>query len=350
MSRPRLLVVSVVHHADDTRIREKTIRSLGERWEIHYRTRSPGPSDGRGLSWKALAGGRISRNLAALRHLLFESYDVAQVHDPELLPAALLARLVRRKRIVFDVHENVPGQIMTKDWVPLRGVVAAGVGWLMKASEPILDITLAESGYEDLFAHAHPVFPNYPDLEALPAAAGVREDGPDFVYVGGVTEQRGLRFLVDVVPEGSSLTIVGPYEPEFGDALRDIASQRGVDLVLTGRLPHGEAMSRCHHAAVAVSPLLDTPNYRHSLPTKVLEYLALGLPVVASDLPGTAEVVGDTPAVTLVEPGDRSAWSMALKEVLAAALAGDVDSSGSTPTLRWPRGEIVAFYDALLES
>ena len=58
--------------------------------------------------------------------MLSGGYDVVSVHDPELIPAALIARLLRRRVAVVDVHEHVPGQVLHKDWVwrPLRRPVA----------------------------------------------------------------------------------------------------------------------------------------------------------------------------------------------------------------------------------
>ena len=70
-------------------------------------------------------------------------------------------------------------------------------------------------------------------------------------------------------------------------------------------------------AIVGLSPLLDTPNYRRSLPTKVLEYLAVGVPTLASDLSGTRVVVQGKPGVVLVPPGDLDAWTEALQAITA---------------------------------
>jgi glycosyltransferase involved in cell wall biosynthesis len=99
-----------------------------------------------------------------------------------------------------------------------------------------------------------------------------------------------------------------------------------------------------------LSPLRDLPNYRHSQPTKVLEYLAVGLPVVASDLPGTRQLVDGLDAVFLVRPGDVSALAGAIDaartpEMLSAAIE-------QAPLVRrqfsWPGDEVLDFYRSLL--
>ena len=349
MTKPRLLVISVVHHADDARIREKTLRTLGDDWEITYRTRSPGPSDATGFVWKPLRGRRFARNVVALWALLTERYDVGLVHDPELVPAALATRMIRAKRVVFDVHENVPAQIATKDWVPARAQVSRLAAWMLRAAEPVLDITLAEAGYRDLFEFEHPVFANYPEPAGVPERTG-SGSANEVVYLGSVTELRGIPFLVDVVPSGAALTIIGPCDGVLASSLRRRAQERGVDIALLGRLPHRQALERAASATVAVSPLMDIPNYRNSLPTKVLEYLSLGLPVIASDLPGTREVVGSEPSVWLVPAGDEAAWSMALQRFVGSGSGPTVPShvAASTAELRWPSDEVMAFYEGLL--
>ena len=117
--RPALLVVTTVHAADDTRIREKLIRSLNEIAEVTYATKAPRPSDDAGIAtWIELRGGRVRRNLHAARLLFSRRYRAAVVHDPELLPAAIAASAIGRRRIVVDIHEHVPGQLLTKPWLP----------------------------------------------------------------------------------------------------------------------------------------------------------------------------------------------------------------------------------------
>jgi glycosyltransferase involved in cell wall biosynthesis len=129
-----------------------------------------------------------------------------------------------------------------------------------------------------------------------------------------------------------------------------LAARHGVDLDLPGFLPHDQAMAAVARAAVGLCPLEDQPNYRHSLPTKVLEYLSLGVPVVASDLPGTAAVVAGRPGVQLVPPRAGDAWTAALDRAVgepgwrreAAGAVHDVRAQ-----FRWPGERLIATYSSL---
>jgi glycosyltransferase involved in cell wall biosynthesis len=339
-----VLVLTTVHHPDDPRIREKLIRTLGGHCKVLFAARQPGPHDRSGLEWLPLRGGRLARNLSAWRIALSRRYDLLSLHDPETLPLGLMVSLVRGKRVVFDVHENIPEQIKMRTWVApvLRPWLAKVASLLLRWIERRGEVTLAEPGYQTLFRAFHPVFPNYlpSDLpEVLEARSGYA------VYVGDVTPERGLTTaVVAAAAAGCPLRVVGRVDPAFQTELESTAARAGGEVSFIGRLPHPEAMDVARQAVVGLSPLRDLPNYRHSLPTKILEYLALGVPVVATDLPGTRAALSGLEAVELVPPDQVDEMAAAigrsrLQMASAVAQAGSVRSRFS-----WPAADLLDFY------
>lgn len=348
----RALVVSTVHPPDDPRLRYKLIPTLMPSFAVLYACRTPGPTSRDGLDYRPLAGGRLRRDLAASRLLLGGSYDVASVHDPELLPAVILAGLLRRP-VVFDLHENLPAQLATRPGWPgfLRSIAAAASRLMLRVAERVARVTTAEAGYGHLFRGDPPVFPNYPF--AVTTAPRPADAGAGVVYLGDVTPARGLGDAVRATAAsqtGLTLTLIGRCAPAYAAELEDSASRLGVDLRLRGYLALEHALDLVAGSVVAVSPLRDGPNYRDSLPTKVLEYLAVGTPVVATDLPGTARVIGELPGVLLVPPGDITAMGRAIASVASSAEMREEAADGAAAVVdghRWPEATVVGFYEEL---
>ena len=345
-----ILVVTTVHDPDDTRIRERLIRCLSPDFDVHYAARLPGPTDTEGLRFLPLAGGRIARNLRAVGVLLRRGWDVAIVHDPELVPSAIIARIVRRHPVVFDVHEDLVAQVTAKDWIPgwgrpLARAVGRFVYWL---AEKMLVLTLAEAGYARLFAEEHVVFPNYPYLAS---SAELEESGDGLaVYVGDVKEARGLgEAVIATSRAGVRFEIVGRASSEYIEELSALATEHGGEVAFLGSLANPDAMRVVAAASVGLSPLRALPNYMHSLPTKVIEYLAMGIPVVASDLPGTRESIAALDAVTLTPPGDVDAMARAISSSIGPAVKKA--ALEQAPVIRrrfsWPADEVRQFYRGL---
>jgi glycosyltransferase involved in cell wall biosynthesis len=348
-----VLVVSTVHQADDPRIRERTIRSLAAEFDVRYAAKPPAPIEGDDHEWVPLDDGRVVRWFRALAQMMRGEVELVSLHDHELIPAGLVARMLRRIPVVVDVHEDAPALILRREWVPagLRKPLAWIAARLLGAAERFCHVTLAEPGYRRLFRDDHPVFPNYPAPGGLPGPAA---DGGYVVYVGDVTEARGALDMIEAVAAAEAalpLVVVGRCPGDIAERMERLATERGVDLTLTGWLPHGEAMQRAASASVGLSLLHDLPNYRHSMPTKLIEYLQLGIPVVASDLPGSREGTAGLAGIRFVEPGEPAAAAGEIDAVVGdAALRTDLaeGSADLRTRLVWPEAALRAFYRDLL--
>jgi glycosyltransferase involved in cell wall biosynthesis len=361
-SRPHgggvVLVLTTVHPPDDPRVRERTVGVLAPVMPVRYASRAPGPTHVDGFTWVPLEGNRLRRWVRGLREALRSDVAVVSIHDPELLPVGFAARATGR-RVVIDVHEDVPAQIRRKEYLPqaLRWPLALFAGALIRVAERVCVVTLAEHNYQHLVTRPQPVFVNYPLGERLPTAPPPPDDTPGdgraIVYVGDVTAARGAELMVRAtagLEQPRPLVLVGRCREPLRSRLRALSDELGVDLRLTGFVPHAEAMRHVAAACVGLSPLLGDPNHRDSLPSKVIEYLAVGVPVLASDLPGTRRVVEGLPGVRLVPPGDLAAWTAALRSAVGdQALERAARSGAATVRARytWPTTAVIALYRRL---
>ena len=347
-------VVTSVHTPDDPRIRLKTVGTLVDHgWDVTYVSQRPGPSETTGLTSIALDGTRWQRVMRATRAMFRIRSDVTIVHDPELLPSAVALGMVRgRRSVVFDLHEDVPRQLMTRPGTPraLRRLSAVLARWGLRFAERTVTITLAEPNYAWMFRDPHVVFENLPIEGSLPrrsaTAAGV-------VYVGDITEARGALLLVEAMSgiQDERLTMIGRCGPDVESEIRSMATELGVDLVMTGFLPYAEAWQLAAEAKVGVSPLLDLPNYRHSLPTKIDEYRSVGLVPVVSDLPGSLSAIDGSDAAMSFEAGNAASLAAALGEALTSherAEAALRESAGVRSKRTWDAGAFAEFYSRLV--
>jgi len=325
----RVLVVTTVHHPDDSRIRARQIDAmLDAGWSVTYAASFgghglplPSTSGLRPLDLPRAQGRHRWGALLAARRLLRAegpAHDLILLHDPELLVAAIGRRATP---VVWDVHEDTGVSLELKPWLPrpLRRVTAAVVEWLERSAESHVELLLAEDSYQSRYRRPHLVVPN-----AVRVPTHVRSPGDRWaVYIGALTEARGARELVELgrslaAREGgrTRLRLIGAAHPDIEPLIRG-AHDDGA-LQWDGFLPSSEAMAALEGATAGVSLLHDTPNYRTSMPTKVLEYMAYGVPVVTTPLPLAAALVASTGSGVVVPFGDASAAADAV-----ARLAGD---------------------------
>jgi glycosyltransferase involved in cell wall biosynthesis len=151
--------------------------------------------------------------------------------------------------------------------------------------------------------------PSSLNLRDLDAQTGSADDvpaspsPPTVVYLGTLMRERQLDFLVrahalvvGAVPEARLKFVGSGWMPDDEQLLRREAERLGIDsrVTITGWLPMPEAWQHVRRAAVCVSPYSPVPILRSTSPTKLIEYMALGRPVVANDHPEQSDVLRES--------------------------------------------------------
>jgi len=295
----RVLVGTVVHHPADARIYFRQIRALlqaGHQVTYIAPMGEPGAPEQPepGLTTVAIPRAVGKRRLGALRAARAAlaahapSADLLLVHDPELLLA--LPPRGKRPPTVWDVHEDTAAALTTKAWLPpfLRPVAAGGVIAAEHLAERRLHLILAEDGYNDRFAATHLVVPNttyVPDQAAPPG--GPRR----VIYVGWLSPDRGSGEMTELgrllAPHGISVELVGQADAQAQAHIR----AAGEAVHWHGFVPNEQALALADGALAGLSLLQDEANFRVSMPTKVIEYMARGLPVITTPLPLAVDLV-----------------------------------------------------------
>ncbi|MGP4008482.1 glycosyltransferase [Streptomyces sp. 4N124] len=330
----RILVVTVVHHPEDARILHREIAALRDRGhEIVYaapftaRSVAPRPYV-EGVDLPRAAGRSRRAAVRAARALLAErgpEVDLVLLHDPELLLAlpGTLRRWQRTGRspvTVWDVHEDTAAALAMKGWVPgpLRPPLRLAVRAAEGLAERRLRLLLAEDAYQARFRRFHPVVPN---LAVVPTAVPAPPGDDRVVYVGHLSQARGALDLIEtarLLGPSFRIDVIGAADPDVRDALAE-ADRDGV-LRWHDFLPNDRALALLSGATAGLSLLHDQPNYRHSRPTKVVEYMAHGVPVVTTPTPLAAELVRGHDCGLVVPYEDPAAAAAAIRR-----LSGDAE-------------------------
>jgi glycosyltransferase involved in cell wall biosynthesis len=239
-------------------------------------------------------------------------YDAIQFRDKFLIAAigVLVARFRKLKFFYWlsfpypedDLLRARAGQSRMPLALYLRGTLSA---WLLyRWILPRADHAFVQSAQMQRDIAAHGVaFDNMTpvpmgiDLADTPvgeSSPGITDQPVTLGYLGTLNAERHIEMLVDMLAELRStqlpvrLLLIGDaQEPSDREALLRRARQLGVTdhLEITGFLPRLEALQRMREVRIALSPFYPTPMLMSTSPTKLVEYLALGVPVVASEHP-----------------------------------------------------------------
>ena len=253
---------------------------------------------------------------------------IVHVHDPELIPLVVVLRFLGLKTI-YDAHEDLPKQELQKPWArrPLIGATErAYVSLLEKSLRWVSAVVYVVDGQTESKMNSRTVLVrNFVREDLFGPAVSERPSGVlplNVVCVGGLSRLRGIRELIDgvgMLPEGQvRLSLAGPWEShEFQDEC-----ERTTGWTRTrwnGTIAPSDVPGMLHQADIAVFCPGRGPNMMRSIPVKVLEYMACGLPIVLTEIPFWHEMFGDVP-VYVAEPA-AACISAALAELVGDSVA-----------------------------
>lgn len=320
-----------VHRHPDPRIFFKQCRSLAAfGHEVHLVTAGAEDDMRDGVRVHGVAaakGGRLSRFTGTMRRVYREAIridaDAYHFHDPELIPVGLLLKR-RGKAVLYDVHEDVPRDIMLKKWIPrpIRGVVASGVARLEAFAARRFDaIVTATPKINERFQAYNPRsvnINNYPLLEEL-SFTGESSDkrGDTICYIGYITEIRGIFHMVEAVGKAEARLLLGGKfsYPEERRRAGELPGWERVEFI--GWLGRDEVARTLSEASAGLVVLHPTDTFVESLPVKLFEYMAAGIPVIASHFPLWKQIVEGSDSGICVDPLNADEIAGAIRRIVA---------------------------------
>ena len=285
-------------------------------------------------------------------------------HDPELIPAGIVLKLLGY-RTIYDVHEDVPRAIMDKFWLPrvFRHVLSWSAELLEWLGAKLFDgIVSATPKIAERFPPGKTiVVQNFPIISELTVTNRVPYEmrKNSFVYVGAISKLRGANEMfgsIGMLDERyqARLELAGAFRPvTLQDELESIPGHDRVNF--HGWASREQVATMLGETKAGLVVLHPTPAYKDAYPVKMFEYMAAGLPVIASDFPLWRQIVEDAGCGILVDPFEPRAIADAMQWILEhpleAAAMGQCGRRAVEEKYNWnPEEEkLLALYQTLLD-
>ena len=350
MLPPKVMIISSVHSWDDPRIFFREALSLAKRYHVEVHALAPFKEEwhagikvvglphrkpwARPLQWFTLG-----------RRALASRAQLISFHDPDLLFLALFLRLCGRE-VIYDVHELVAEDILTKKWLP--AFLRPGVRWLYKliagAAMPVLSAVVGASRpISAAYRHRRKaVVRNYPPLELF---SGPADSVPPFaqgetlrlIYSGSLQRARGITEMLEAcgqLPPNLSyhldIVVQWPRDSEYATRLESALKPVADRVTLHGWMQFPDVvrlMSTAHIGLVCTQPNASDPL---GSPLKLFEYMAAGLGIVVADFDEWRHLTVPYAAAARIDassPGEIAGGIVAVADILCSVAGSGIDRS-----------------------
>ena len=268
------------------------------------------------------------------------------VHNPpDFMVPFLMPLKLFGKKIVFDAHDPTHVLAMSRlrkpktHWlVRLLKFFFLAAAWSASAVVTISPQVARMLGKKAI------IVPNSPGDEFFLKPKYPKKNTA--IYIGAMVPGRGLELLVKSMEKvDGELLMVGK-----GDILGKLKALAPANVKFTGEVPYSKVPSYLQKASVAVLPFEPTPINTIGSPNKLYEYMALGMPVVCTDLPGPKRIAKDAAVfVEFSEKGFAKGISRLFKSPKLRERLGRRARAIAEKKFRWPiaKKPLLDFYSSI---
>ncbi|MBL7811081.1 MAG: glycosyltransferase [Bacteroidetes bacterium] len=332
-SRKHICHLTSVHHALDTRIFYRFCQSLSAEYRVTLIAVHPGDEFRDGIEIKAFRRFKNKLLRVSITWLIMfvkamrVNASLYQLHDPELIPCGLLLRLIGKK-VILDIHENVAEDIFDKPWIRNKKLLYAFFQFFEWLAVRSFFLFLAEWSYEERYRKLgarYEVVLNYVDPDFFMSyRTPVNRRTNRIFYIGILLESRGLAQIAEALwllkREGREVhfDVVGELYSALAGQLQALPfyTEIAEQIHFYGRMPLEAGYELSRNAAAGMCIIQPMKNSVGSYPTKMFEYMCIGLPQITSHFPLYASVVEKHACGICVDPAEPQAIAEAAKYLL----------------------------------
>lgn len=358
--------ITSVHKSNDVRILLKECSSLAaNNYNVSLvvaNAKSEMINNVKIIGVKSIVNSRIARIIKTVYNVYItaknQKADIYHLHDPELLCIALFLKN-KNNYVIFDAHEDLPRQILTKYWIPSFFRKAISIlaeyfeNFIVKRIDGVITATpFIRERFKKINNNTVDIN-NYPILKELNLDLNISNSiDNNIVYVGGITRERGIIELVKSLSYCNSdtkLNLAGEFSPEnLKDEVSAIEGWNKVNYY--GFVNRTDIKKILSDSKIGIVTLYPTLNYLDSVPIKMFEYMACGLPIIVSNFPYWIELLKEENCAVFVNPVNEKEIAKAIDNLLSnKKLAEQMGQNGRRAVeekYNWEKEEIklVKFY------
>ena len=231
---------------------------------------------------------------------LKENAAVYHFHDPELILLGLILK-VFKKKVIYDVHENVSKQILTKEYIPfsLRKIISLLVRFIEYLSLFFFDKIIIAG--EDIGFQCHfrrflrkiVLLRNFPTIslserDIFPKA----RDKVTFIYSGGLSRDRGILEIIQAFKKVKNIDIklllLGSFTSDnFKKTVMDeIDGVENIEFIpAVSYMEMFTLLAKCHVGLICFHPTSNNIEALSGRNNKIYEYMQAGLAIIGSNFP-----------------------------------------------------------------
>jgi glycosyltransferase involved in cell wall biosynthesis len=206
------------------------------------------------------------------------------------------------------------------------------------------------------------VLPNYPRLANFPSVSSSRPDGPPvMLYVGSLTERRGILVMLEALRllrksfDVRLMIAGGFYDDNLEQKCHAFDREHDLQVEWLGWVDHRELAGVVSQASLGLSLLQPTERYLKGLPTKIFEYLIMGLPVLSARGPLLDRLIALSAAGLSIDSTSPATVAAGMRELLSRDDLATMASKGqhiARKLFTWDarQGKLPELYARLLQS
>lgn len=250
--------------------------------------------------------------------------DIYQIHDPELLRIIPVLKK-HGKKVIFDSHENFPGVLMIKEWMPrfmrkpFSNLYVLYEKKCLKYCDALISVTpdiverLSKIGPKAFLVTNYPIYKELVDN---------RKWGKSVCFAGGLTKEWMHHSIIDCLSDTDAKYRIAGFSAyqNYENALKAKPGWGKVEFL--GRIKHDEVNDFLQESSAGMALYTyEDANVNFKEGTlgnqKIFEYMMAGIPLITSHLRLWEEIVKTNDCGLCVEPSDPHTISEAINYMVS---------------------------------